>query len=380
MPFLRGTVHDPTARRMDGVAGHAGLFSTAADLSRFCRMLLDGGRLGAVADPVAGDRGADDVARDAAGMREVRGLGWDIDSPFSANRGDLFPLGSFGHTGFTGTSLWLDPHTKSYVIFLSNRVHPDGKGDVTALRGKVATVAAAALIDRRTDVARDAVRASARRALSGPRSAAPSGALARRAPHDRSLDGIDVLAAEGFARLRGKRVGLLTNHTGRRARATARSICSRARPGVTLVALFSPEHGIRGQLDEKVPSVPRREDRPADSLAVRRDAPAHRRDARRASTRSSSTCRTSARASIPTRRSSATCWKKRRSARWRSSCWIGPNPIDGFDVEGPAAGRRGDRIQRLSADADPARADDRRAGAAVQRREEDRRRSHRRRR
>ena len=83
----------------------------------------------------------------------MRGLGWDIDSSYSANRGELFPIGSFGHTGFTGTSLWLDPATQSYVIFLSNRVHPDGKGDVTALRGKVATVAAAALMTA-DDVAR----------------------------------------------------------------------------------------------------------------------------------------------------------------------------------------------------------------------------------
>src|SRR5205807_5769428 len=81
-----------------------------------------------------------------AGMRDVRGLGWDIDSRYSSNRGDLFPIGSFGHTGFTGTSLWLDPQSKSYVIFLSNRVHPDGKGDVTPLRARVATVAAAALL------------------------------------------------------------------------------------------------------------------------------------------------------------------------------------------------------------------------------------------
>src|SRR5256885_16992485 len=79
-------------------------------------------------------------------MRAVRGLGWDIDSSYSSNRGELFPIGSYGHTGFTGTSLWLDPASNSYVIFLSNRVHPDGKGDVTALRGKVATVAAAALL------------------------------------------------------------------------------------------------------------------------------------------------------------------------------------------------------------------------------------------
>jgi uncharacterized protein YbbC (DUF1343 family)/CubicO group peptidase (beta-lactamase class C family) len=264
--FLRGIVHDPTARRMDGVAGHAGLFSTAADLSRFCRMLLAGGRLGAarILSPAT-------VARMTSPstppeIRAVRGLGWDIDSSYSSNRGELFPIGSsYGHTGFTGTSLWLDPTTKSYVIFLSNRVHPDGKGDVTALRGKVATVAAAALISS-ADVA--SANAGARafpvpgaRAFQASATAvnrsAESLALPRdRAPalHPPTLSGIDVLAAENFARLKGKRVGLLTNQTGRsRQGESTIDLLARA-PGVTLVALLSPEHGIRGVLDEKVPS------------------------------------------------------------------------------------------------------------------------------
>jgi CubicO group peptidase (beta-lactamase class C family) len=146
VPFLRGIVHDPTARRMGNVAGHAGLFSTAADLSRFCRMLLNGGSLGParILSPAAVDRMTLPSTPDA--VKDVRGLGWDIDSSQSSNRGDLFPAGtSFGHTGWTGTSLWLDRRTKSYVIFLSNRVHPDGKGDVTALRGTVASIAAAGL-------------------------------------------------------------------------------------------------------------------------------------------------------------------------------------------------------------------------------------------
>src|SRR4029077_11108496 len=152
--FLRGVVHDPTARRMDGVAGHAGLFSTAADLSRFCRMLLDGGRLGAVRILAPATVARMTTPSTPPEMRAVRGLGWDIDSSYSSNRGELFPIGSsYGHTGFTGTSLWLDPATKSYVVFLSNRVLPDGKGDVTALRGKVATVAAAAMLSP-DDIAR----------------------------------------------------------------------------------------------------------------------------------------------------------------------------------------------------------------------------------
>jgi uncharacterized protein YbbC (DUF1343 family)/CubicO group peptidase (beta-lactamase class C family) len=248
VPFLRGTVHDPTARRMDGVAGHAGLFSTAADLSRFCRMLLGGGRLGDVRILSPAIVARMTAPSTPAGMAAVRGLGWDIDSPFSANRGDLFSTGSFGHTGFTGTSLWLDPATRSYVIFLSNRVHPDGKGDVTALRGKVATVAAAALLSPADVATREAARQQAWRA--GAVVPAPQ----EKPGHEPVLAGVDVLAAEGFARLRGKRVGLLTNQNGQsRGGESTIDLLARA-PGVNLVALFSPEHGIRGQLDDKVPS------------------------------------------------------------------------------------------------------------------------------
>src|SRR5262245_16680357 len=233
VPFLRGIVHDPTARRMDGVAGHAGLFSTAADLSRFCRMLLNGGRLdGAqILSPLTVQRM---TAPSTPGMKEVRGLGWDIDTTYSSNRGDLFPAGpTFGHTGFTGTSLWLEPATKSYVIFLSNRVHPDGKGDVTALRGKVATVAAAAL------------------ATSLGASTSSRDARSDRPP---TLSGVDVLEAEGFAPLRGKRVGLLTNQSGKsRAGVSTIDLLTKA-AGVEVMALFSPEHGIRGDADARVSS------------------------------------------------------------------------------------------------------------------------------
>jgi uncharacterized protein YbbC (DUF1343 family)/CubicO group peptidase (beta-lactamase class C family) len=259
VPFLRGVVHDPTARRMDGVAGHAGLFSTAADLSRFCRMLLAGGRLGAARVLAPATVARMTSPSTPAEMRAVRGLGWDIDSPYSSNRGELFPIGSFGHTGFTGTSLWLDPGTKSYVIFLSNRVHPDGKGDVTALRGKVATIAAAALLSP-ADVAR-------RLPFDGAQGRQPSDSLGFRpidpatsrsaqsvSLHDPVLTGIDVLAAENFARLRGKRVGLLTNQTGRSRDGVSTIDLLAKAPGVTLTALFSPEHGIRGDVDERVGS------------------------------------------------------------------------------------------------------------------------------
>ena len=257
VPFLRGIVHDPTARRMGGVAGHAGLFSTASDLARFCRMLLNGGRLGAtqILSPLAVERMTQPATPTA--MREVRGLGWDIETTYSANRGDLFSTGSFGHTGFTGTSLWMDPKTDSYVIFLSNRVHPDGKGDVTALRGKVATVAAAAISTMVDEGRLRAEGASASLAEArANHERAEAGGFSRLASRvdAPTLAGIDVLESEGFARLRGKRVGLVTNQTGRsRAGASTIDLLARAKD-VKLVALFSPEHGIRGQADEKVAS------------------------------------------------------------------------------------------------------------------------------
>ena len=252
--FLRGIVHDPTARRMDGVAGHAGLFSTAADLSRFCRMLLGGGRLGTSRVLSAAAVVRMTSPSTPPEMRAVRGLGWDIDSSYSSNRGEFFPIGSYGHTGFTGTSLWLDPATKSYVIFLSNRVHPDGKGDVTALRGKVATVAAAALLSA-DDLARrrEPSAGGAARAFQSGGSAAGRPAESF-APREAVLAGVDVLAAENFAPLKGKRVALLTNQTGRSTSGESTIDLLARAPGVSLVSLFSPEHGIRGVLDESVPS------------------------------------------------------------------------------------------------------------------------------
>src|SRR5207244_3143463 len=119
--ILRGVVHDPTARYMGGVAGHAGVFTTADDLSRYCDMLLGGGALGGVrlVSPLTLRK----FTESATPMDQpvLRGLGWDIDSPYSSNRGELYPIGSYGHTGFTGTSIWIDPSTNSYIIVLSNR-------------------------------------------------------------------------------------------------------------------------------------------------------------------------------------------------------------------------------------------------------------------
>lgn len=245
--ILRGVVHDPTARRMGGVAGHAGLFSTAADLAVFCRMLLDDGRQNGVR--ILAPLTVEKMTSPATGPPDpnVRGLGWDIDSTYSQNRGELFPVGSFGHTGFTGTSIWIDPVTREFVVFLSNRVHPDGKGDVTPLRARIATIAASAIVDAPADAART-------RHMTG-RDFGPSGTAPVRATSAPVEAGLDVLRASGFAPLRGKRVGLVTNHTGRaRDGASAIDLLFGAKD-VKLVALFSPEHGIRGVLDATVAST-----------------------------------------------------------------------------------------------------------------------------
>jgi uncharacterized protein YbbC (DUF1343 family) len=230
--MLHGVVHDPTARRMGGVSGNAGMFTTAADLARFCRMMLGGGSLEGVR--ILSAASVAEMTRVQTDGTARRGLGWDIDSSFSRPRGRWFPAGaSFGHTGWTGPSLWIDPGWRTFVIFMGNRVHPDGKGDVVALRATLGTLAAEA-------VGRDA------------------GAV---------LNGIDVLVRDAFRPLRGLRVGLITNHSGRdRLGRLAIDLLHEA-PEVQLVALFSPEHGIRGTADARVDdSIDERTQLPVYSL------------------------------------------------------------------------------------------------------------------
>jgi len=244
--LLQGIVHDPTARRMGGVAGHAGLFGSAEDLSRYARMLLRGGELDGqrVLSPASVTRMTSPATPSA--MSVQRGLGWDIDSSYSANRGDLYPIGSFGHTGFTGTSIWIDPVSRTYVVLLTNRVHPDGKGDATPVRAKVATIVAA---EFSTTVPLDRLR--------GQRYASPEfsiSSVTRLVGVSEVRQGVDILRASGFDALRGKRVGLLTNQTGRSHDGLTTIDLLAQADGVKLAALFSPEHGIRGELDDKVPS------------------------------------------------------------------------------------------------------------------------------
>lgn len=247
--ILWGEVHDPTSRNMGGVAGHAGLFSTAGDLAIFAQMILNGGKYSGVQilSPLAVEKMT--ALATPSGKRAIRGLGWDIDSPLSSNRGELFPIGSFGHSGFTGTSLWIDPFSKTYVILLTNSVHPAGKGNVIALRSKVATIAAAAV----GETGGDKLLAN-RPVLAGYAELAQS-YRAGASRHGKTQTGIDVLEAEHFAPLSGLRVGLITNHSGRDSEGRRTIDLLYRAPGVKLTAIFSPEHGLSGKADERVPST-----------------------------------------------------------------------------------------------------------------------------
>ena len=245
--MLWGEVHDPTARNMGGVAGHAGLFSTADDLAVFAQMLLNGGTYNGVRvlSPLTVEKMT--TPQSPPNAMILRGLGWDLDSPYASNRGELFPVGSYGHTGWTGTSIWIDPVTKTYVVLLTNRVHPDGKGDVVGLRARVATVVAAALGP-----------VSAAQVLASRWSLTSYSELMRSyrihgLRNGKTKTGIDVLAAEAFAPLVGMRVGLITNHTGRDGKGRRTIDLLHRAPGVRLRAIFGPEHGVTGTAAEGTP-------------------------------------------------------------------------------------------------------------------------------
>ena len=242
---LRGVVHDDTARYMGGVAGNAGVFTTAADLARFAQMMLDGGQGN-------GDGGQGNGTRlfSPATVQKftspqsppdqpiLRGLGWDIDSPYSSNRGELFPIGSYGHTGFTGTSIWIDPFSHSYLIILTNAVHPHRGHSVTSLRSRIATITAASF-----GITAPAVK------LTGYNETIVGAGLHREVePKAVVLTGLDVLAEDHFTALQGKRVALITNQTGV-SRDGQRNIDVMLSAGVQVTALFSPEHGLQGAED-----------------------------------------------------------------------------------------------------------------------------------
>jgi len=252
--MLRGVVHDPTARRMGGVAGHAGLFSTGDDLAKYAQTLLDGG------DGILSALSVEKMTRpeQPPSAPVLRGFGWDIDSPFSSNRGDLFPVGSYGHTGFTGTSLWIDPTTRTYIILLTNAVHPRGKGNAIALRSKVATAVAAVL--PLTPGEKEALRWESITGYNEAQSAAR-----RMSTRNGSVKtGIDVLEEHGFDALRSAgsegsgrgrplhtkiKIGLVTNQTGVDADGRRTIDVLDVAEGVSMEAIFSPEHGVTGSVD-----------------------------------------------------------------------------------------------------------------------------------
>ena len=220
--WMQGEVHDPRAFALNGIAGHAGLFSTADDLARYATMMLGGGRLN---DVQILDQPTYQLMTTAVEIpRGRRALGWDVKTGYSSNRSDLMSSQAFGHGGFTGTGIWIDPVQNLYVIFLSNRVHPDGKGLVNPLIGRIGTIASAAIVQT-TD------------------------REVRPAPEVNVLNGIDVLQRSGFATLKGHNVGLITNQTGLNRDGVSTIRLMHEADGVTLKTLFSPEHGLEGKLD-----------------------------------------------------------------------------------------------------------------------------------
>lgn len=232
--WMQGEVHDPRAYLLEGVAGHAGLFSSAEDLALYADMMLRRGR--AAGRQILAWRTIDRMTdaypvQHASGKPGLRGLGWDKQSGYSSNRSDLYSRRAFGHGGFTGTAMWIDPGLDLFVIFLSNRVHPDGKGSVNPLAGRIGSIAAAAITD-------------------------PDSLIPQKEAHctdGDTLCGIDVLRRDGFRLLEGKRVGLITNQTGEARDGASTIQLLHQSPRVQLVKLFSPEHGIAGVLD--VPEI-----------------------------------------------------------------------------------------------------------------------------
>lgn len=265
--WMRGDVHDPRAWLLDGVAGHAGLFSTAADLAIYCDAILRGAM---AQQPAAAQADAAHTVppfvmsratlaemmrpREVAGNH--RALGWDNRSAYSTNRGELLSSRAIGHGGFTGTAMWIDPELDLFVIFLSNRVHPDGSGLVNPLAGRIGTVAAAA-IDGPNSVAAtiaaapvDATTVDSVQPAAHDEPAASTDHQSPLTDHPKpALTGLDVLVRDNFKQLKGRRVGLITNHTGvdRDGRRNVDLLYNA--DGVELVAIFSPEHGIAGKLD-----------------------------------------------------------------------------------------------------------------------------------
>ena len=323
--LLRGTVHDPTTRRMGGVAGQAGVFSTAHDVGIFAQALLDKLlhntgpfplqqstlKLMTVPEQPATAQGGATVftpdGQPATGVAQ-RGFGWDINSAYSRPRGSVFPtvwpatatappnisagMPSFGHTGFTGTSLWIDPASDSYVILLANAVQPRGNAPISPLRGEVATAAALAFGLHAPASAASKPGLVKGTALAVPHTApneeAASAAVvkASSSPSANVLTGVDVLEQSHFKALTNLaakhnkhiRLALLTNQTGLdshglRTIDILRGDAARS-AGIDLIRLFSPEHGLFGKKDSSTigPETDATSGLPVNSLYGAKDA------------------------------------------------------------------------------------------------------------
>lgn len=217
-----GQVQDPTAYRMGGVAGHAGVFTTADDLTLFARFMMGDGssRSRTVLRPES--IAAMTRPQSPPGQAALRGLGWDIDSPYSDRFSPFFSTRSFGHTGYTGTAIWIDPETRSFLIFLSNRLHPDGRGNILPMLRRIARVV---------------------------------GAMATAGQRPQTQSGIDVIEAYGFRQLAGRRVGLISNGAARDSGGRRVADVLHQGSGMNLVALFSPEHGFDASAEGRVASA-----------------------------------------------------------------------------------------------------------------------------
>ncbi len=244
-----GEAHDPSCFNMGGVSGHAGLFSTADDLSVFAQMLLNKGSFQGKKILNAKTIELMTSPQSPPGRKKLRGFGWDIEAPFYSNREELFPMGAYGHLGYTGTALWIDPVTDTYIIVLTNRVYPDGRGDVKGLRADIKKAVADAI----GPVSCSEV-LEKRPALVGRYNC-----VKRETPKNpesrKFMTGIDVLSAENFLPLKGMRIGLITNHTGLDSKGQRTIDLLRSAPGLKLNAVFSPEHGLSGKEDQRVSST-----------------------------------------------------------------------------------------------------------------------------
>ncbi|HXX34854.1 MAG TPA: exo-beta-N-acetylmuramidase NamZ domain-containing protein [Thermodesulfobacteriota bacterium] len=233
--ILCGEVHDPVAHGMGGVAGHAGLFSTADDLAVFAQMVLDGGSRKDVRilSPLMVRKMT--TPQSPPDKLPLRGLGWNIDSSLASEA-------SYGHKGFTGTGIWIDPVSNTYVIILTNRVHPNGRGKVEPLRAKILSFVNEAIEPVSVEGG------LARKPL-------PSQYEQSENNNEKVQTGIDVLTGEKFSLLTGLRVGLITNHSGIDSAGRRTIDLLHKAPNVKLISIFSPEHGLSGKADRRVLST-----------------------------------------------------------------------------------------------------------------------------